>query len=118
MSEEKIQVCESQDLDEGGKGVRFFVKTPNDGEMPAFAIRIEGKVKAYLNRCSHIPVEMDWPEGQFFEDSGLYIVCATHGAMYSAEDGRCVGGPCRGQGLSALNIEETDGKVLCLAVFK
>ncbi len=118
MNDEKIQVCASEDLTEGGKGVRFLVKTPSDGELPAFAVRIEGQVKAYLNRCSHIPVEMDWPEGQFFEESGLYIVCATHGAMYSANDGRCVGGPCRGQGLNAITIEEINGKVLCSAVFK
>ena len=34
---------------------------------PAFAMRFEGKVVAYLNRCAHVPTEMDWQDGQFLD---------------------------------------------------
>ena len=60
---------------------------------------------------AHVPMEMDWQEGQFFESSGLYLMCATHGAIYEPDTGRCVGGPCRGAHLSKLDITERDGAV-------
>ena len=31
----------------------------------AFALRFDGRVVAYLNRCAHVPTEMDWQPGQF-----------------------------------------------------
>jgi nitrite reductase/ring-hydroxylating ferredoxin subunit len=31
--------------------------------MRAFALRYEGQVVAYLNRCVHVPTEMDWKHG-------------------------------------------------------
>jgi hypothetical protein len=36
----------------------------------AFAIRYKGVVYAYLNRCSHVPMEMDYQAGRFFDDTG------------------------------------------------
>ena len=70
-----------------------------------------GGLRAYLNRCAHAPVELDWPEGRFFDESGLYLVCATHGAMYRAEDGSCAGGPCHGRNLVTLEVREGAGQV-------
>ena len=61
-----------------------------------------------LNRCAHVPMELDWAEGQFFESSGLYLMCATHGAIYAPDTGKCVGGPCRGGRLRALQVDERD----------
>ena len=117
MTDNFQSVCQSVDLAEGGLGVRFEVTHPVDGQIPAFLVRVEGQVKAYLNRCSHVPVELDWQPGQFLDESGLYIVCATHGAMYLAEDGQCVGGPCRGQGLIKTDVTEKDGVIWCRTEF-
>jgi nitrite reductase/ring-hydroxylating ferredoxin subunit len=103
-------VCASGELLEGGDGVRFEVPGATEA-LQAFAVRADGVVRAYLNRCSHVPVELDWQPGRFFDDSGLYLVCATHGAMYDAVDGRCVGGPCAGRGLAALHACEQGGTV-------
>ena len=50
-------------------------------------------------------------EGEFFDLSGLYLICSTHGATYLPESGRCVAGPCSGRGLVRLRVEETDGHV-------
>jgi nitrite reductase/ring-hydroxylating ferredoxin subunit len=30
-------------------------------DEPAFVIRHRGHPHAYLNRCAHVPMEMDWP---------------------------------------------------------
>ena len=103
-------VCPSAELSEGGDGVRFEVPGATE-PTAAFAVRAGGVARAYLNRCSHVAVELDWQPGRFFDDSGLYLVCATHGAMYLAVDGRCMGGPCRGRGLVALRTHERGGTV-------
>jgi hypothetical protein len=56
-------------------------------------------------------VELDWQPNEFFDDSKLYLICATHGALYSPADGRCLGGRCNGRGLTPLPIEERDGAI-------
>lgn len=105
MAAAKRLICASEDLPERGKGFRFQVQTET-GEKPAFAVRYRGRAHAYLNRCAHVHVELDWNGGGFFDISGLYLVCSTHGAAYRPETGECVGGPCRGQRLTKLEIEE------------
>jgi nitrite reductase/ring-hydroxylating ferredoxin subunit len=85
-----------------------------DGEQPAFAVRYNGTVYAYVNRCAHVPVEMDYEHGAFFDYSKLYLICATHGAMYLPHTGVCVMGPCKGKRLKAVAVVERDGQVLLL----
>ena len=77
----------------------------------AFALRYEGRVIAYLNRCVHVPAEMDWQPGEFLDSSKEYILCATHGAAYEPQTGRCVGGPCGRGRLTPIDIVERDGEV-------
>ncbi len=103
-------ICDSAALVDGGKGVRFLL-TRYGRDLAAFAVRYDGTVYAYLNNCAHIPIELDWIEGEFFDASGLYLICSTHGATYEPESGRCVWGPCKGQRLTALHVEEHNGKV-------
>ncbi len=111
-----LDVCAARELADGGDGVRFDWPDAARGgaPLPAFAVRHHGRVFAYLNRCAHVPVELDWLPGKFFDDSGLYLICATHGATYEPASGRCVGGPCRGASLIALRCEEHDGRVRVL----
>lgn len=113
MARNKRLICDADALTEGGRGVRFTVQRHGRDE-PAFAVRYDGAVRAFLNRCGHVPVELDWAEGEFFDLSGLYLICSTHGAMYRPDSGRCVGGPCGGRGLVPLGVEETDGKVFLI----
>lgn len=97
-------------LAEGGRGVRFEVFRGELAE-PAFAIRFRGKVFAYCNRCAHVPVELDWNAGEFFDTQRLYLICSTHGALYDPETGECLGGRCNGRGLEALHVSEQDGNI-------
>jgi nitrite reductase/ring-hydroxylating ferredoxin subunit len=68
-------------------------------------------VVAYLNRCVHVPAEMDWQPGEFLDSDKRFILCSTHGAAYEPTDGRCVGGPCGRGRLTALQVLERDGQV-------
>lgn len=103
-------VCPSSALEAGGLGARFAVM--HRGEVAAaFAVRFSGRIHGYLNRCAHVPIEMDWQPGRFFDVSGLYLVCATHGALYAPESGACLGGRCNGKGLTAIPLIERDGGI-------
>ncbi len=102
-------ICAGNALVDSGDGVRFEVT--QDGEsVPAFAVRYDGQVHAYLNRCAHMPMELDWKPGRFFDAEGLLLVCSTHGAIYAPDTGACLGGPCTGA-LTRLDVEERDGAV-------
>ena len=104
---EAVRVCASEALVDGGAGVRVAARDAGQDAV-VFFVRYDGAVYGYLNRCAHVPMELDWVEGQFFESSGLYLMCATHGAIYAPDSGRCVGGPCRGGRLRPVTVEERD----------
>jgi nitrite reductase/ring-hydroxylating ferredoxin subunit len=110
MGPAKRLICDGVQVEEGRKGVRFTVQRHGETQ-PAFVIRYEGAVHAYVNQCAHVPVELDWMEGEFFDLTGLYLICSTHGATYLPDTGRCIAGPCSGRKLVRLQVEECDGKV-------
>ncbi|NJD36210.1 MAG: Rieske 2Fe-2S domain-containing protein [Betaproteobacteria bacterium] len=107
------RIFASGELTEGGPGQRFTI-TRRGIDEAAFAVRFRGEVHAYLNRCGHVPVELDWQQGEFFDSSGLYLICATHGALYAPESGRCLGGRCNGKGLVKVSVTENDGWVILI----
>jgi nitrite reductase/ring-hydroxylating ferredoxin subunit len=100
----------SSQLSEGGDGLRFDVARPG-GDVPAFAVRYGGRVCAFLNRCAHVPIELDWQPGRFFDLSGHYLICSMHGAHYEPHSGRCVMGPCKGRKLAPVEVIERDGNI-------
>ncbi|MDA8108158.1 MAG: Rieske 2Fe-2S domain-containing protein [Betaproteobacteria bacterium] len=110
MARRKRLICASAALAEGGRGVRFEVEWRGE-RLPAFAVRHAGHVRAYLNRCAHLPMELDWQAGEFFDFQKRHLICSTHGATYDAATGRCLGGPCSGTPLVRLEAEERGGKV-------
>jgi len=110
MADAKRLICPSNDLADGGDGVRFEVEVEGKPQ-PAFAVRYGGRVYAYLNRCAHMPMELDWKPGKFFDVWGLHLICSTHGATYAPDTGRCVRGPCFEEGLVPVPVEERDGRV-------
>jgi len=106
---DRIVLCPSADLVDGGLAVSFDVNYQGLNSW-AFAIRFDGQVHAYLNRCAHVAMEMDFQPNRFFDTSGRWLICATHGALYQPETGRCMSGPCR-RGLVKIALTEKDGFV-------
>ncbi|MDY7563376.1 Rieske (2Fe-2S) protein [Pseudomonas sp. 10B1] len=74
--------------------------------LELLAIRREGQVFVYHNRCPHRGVPLEWQADQFLDPSASLIQCATHGALFLIESGECVAGPCAGQSLRAIPCRE------------
>jgi nitrite reductase/ring-hydroxylating ferredoxin subunit len=110
VAERERLICESAALVESGRGVRFEVEYFGE-PAGAFVVRKNGTVHGYLNRCAHVAMELDWQEGVFFDADGRDLLCSTHGAVYEAASGRCLGGPCNGSPLVKLRLEERNGLV-------
>jgi nitrite reductase/ring-hydroxylating ferredoxin subunit len=109
MPQATIALCNATDLLEGGNAVPFDVVFAGQ-TCRAFAVRFEGRPHAYLNRCAHVAMELDFQPNRFFDDTGRWLLCATHGAAYAPDTGDCAGGPCRG-GLVKIDLSESGGVV-------
>ena len=105
-----LPLCASAELEEAGKACVFDVMLWRRPAR-AFALRFEGRVVAYLNRCAHVPTEMDSQPGEFLDADRRFILCSMHGAVYEPTSGRCIAGPCAGQRLMAVDVVERGGQV-------
>ena len=110
MADRERLICATNAVQEQSIGVRFEVD--HAGVLqPAFVVRFEGRPRAFLNQCGHVAVELDWQEGEFFDDTRLYLICSTHGALYDPVNGRCISGRCAGRGLVPLAVSEHNGHI-------
>jgi nitrite reductase/ring-hydroxylating ferredoxin subunit len=88
-----------------------FVLDCDGREIEGFVLNVGGAFHAYVNRCRHVPMGLDWVENQFFTEDGQFIQCATHGAYYVPDTGECIAGPPCGKSLVRVPIE-IDGDVI------
>ena len=63
-----------------------------------------GVVRAYLNRCQHLPIPLDGGSRRYLTDDRRMLMCGTHGALFRLTDGYCTEGPCEGDSLLTLPI--------------
>ena len=112
MAKTELVVCRVDELAEGGLAIKFEIPlSAPPRQTSCFAIKYDGAVYAYVNSCPHRGTELDWQPGEVFEESGLYLMCATHGALFAPDSGLCVGGPCQGERLRSLLIEVVGNEV-------
>jgi len=64
-----IPLCNGHDLQDGGEAVPFDVVYAGQ-TCRAFAIRFRGVAYAYLNRCAHVAMEMDYQPNRFLTIPG------------------------------------------------
>lgn len=101
-------ICASAQLVERGDGIRFELEL-NGATVPGFVVRHDDVPRAFVNRCAHVAMELDWNAGKFFDRERTWLICSTHAAHYDPVGGACRGGPCRGRGLEPLPVIERDG---------
>ena len=104
------RLCASADIAERGRAWVWDVLEYGH-PVRAFALRFDGQLRAYLNRCVHVAAEMDWQPGEFFDADRRWILCSIHGASYEPASGRCAGGPCGRGRLTPLAVQEQGGQV-------
>ncbi len=110
MADAALPLCAATELPERGRAIVWDVLLYRQPAR-AFALRFEGRVVGYINRCAHVPTELDWQPGEFLDNDRRWILCTIHGAAYEPADGRCVGGPCGRGRLLPVATEERDGQV-------
>ena len=81
-------------------------------DFEAMLVNYQGRYFAYVNRCPHVGINLDWVDNQFFTVDGRYLMCANHGAVFEPPTGECVWGPCVGASLQSLPLEVIGEKIL------
>jgi nitrite reductase/ring-hydroxylating ferredoxin subunit len=96
-----------------GQTTKFILRC-HGAEEECFLVNHRGRLYAYVNRCCHVPMTLDWIDNQFLTDDKCYIQCATHGACYLPETGECVGGPPLGKFLAPVPLVIRGQEVIAL----
>jgi len=102
-------LCLTTDLD--NTRAKSLTIEINGQQVDIFLARNKRGIYAYLDVCPHAGTPLEWQADRFFEETGTYLMCATHGAHFQVHDGRCVAGPCLGDALTPLPIRVKDEKI-------
>lgn len=104
-----IRLCPLDDLVVGG--TRNFVLQMRSGRFHGFVVRRGETVHGYLDRCPHAGLPLAQELDRYLTPDGMMIACSWHGALFSIDEGRCVGGPCIGRSLTTWPVVIDQGWV-------
>jgi nitrite reductase/ring-hydroxylating ferredoxin subunit len=88
-----------------------FILSNGKYDVEAMLLNYQGDLYAYVNRCPHIGISLDWVDNQFFTIDGRYLICANHGATFEPATGNCIWGPCVGAALQSVRLEIEGQKI-------
>jgi nitrite reductase/ring-hydroxylating ferredoxin subunit len=111
----RYRVARTQDI-APGESLKFMLPIRGADEE-CFVINFLSEFHAYVNRCRHVPMAMDWVDNQFFAEEGRYLLCQTHNAYYEPGSGECIAGPesACGKLLYRVPLEIEDGTIYARA---
>ncbi|HYC04058.1 MAG TPA: Rieske 2Fe-2S domain-containing protein [Azospirillaceae bacterium] len=66
---------------------------------------------AYLNNCPHMDARLDGGRGQVRRKRD-HLFCIHHSATFEVGTGKCIWGPCAGEGLEPVAVRVEDGWVV------
>lgn len=99
-------LCSTSDIPDPGS--KAFQLKHNRNTLDIFVVHKDGEFHAFINRCPHTGVNLEWLEDQFLDRDQTYIQCSTHDALFEIDTGYCIHGPCAGDKLSPVNIQVVD----------
>ena len=107
----RYTVARTADL-KPGESLKFLIPI-HGADEECFLINFDGTFHAYVNRCRHVPMALDWVDNQFFAEEGRYVMCQTHNAYYEPATGECIAGPFEtcGKLLYRVPLEIADGTI-------
>jgi nitrite reductase/ring-hydroxylating ferredoxin subunit len=94
---------------------RNYVLQMRAGRFHGFIVRRGDAVFGYVDRCPHAGVPLAQVLDNYLTPGGDHIVCSWHGALFTIDDGLCVGGPCVGQRLTPWPVVVDMGEVVTTA---
>ncbi len=80
-----------------------------DGRQ-AILVQSSAGLRGYVNSCPHVGVPLDWGDGRCLVEPDR-LMCSMHGAVFAADDGRCLGGPCFGDQLEPLPLRVVGDRI-------
>jgi len=96
-------LCSLSELElTGSKG---FAVGEGDWPLRGFLVKTSKGVAAYVNYCPHAGHPLNFKADRFLTPDRNLILCASHGALFTRDEGRCIAGPCPGQSLTPVPIE-------------
>lgn len=95
-------LCTLQDLD--ATGAKEIMLERDGGRYPVFVVRYAERIFGYVNSCPHARMPLNWREDAFFDVTGTFLFCTSHGAQFDPVTGACIRGPCKGQRLTAFPV--------------
>jgi nitrite reductase/ring-hydroxylating ferredoxin subunit len=105
---EAAPLCLLADIPDGNA---IEVEALVNGELESLMVYRHGdEARVYFNVCPHAGRRLDYVPGKFLVRNGQ-IICAAHGATFTAESGDCTAGPCRGDRLRPVPVVVVDGAV-------
>jgi len=93
-------------------GCREFRLGSGQWPLTGFMVRVGEDVHAYVNRCAHQSLPLNYLPDRFLTHDGSMILCTAHGAIFEKSTGYCVSGPCAGRSLVRVPVRVVDDLVL------
>jgi len=86
-------------------GSKGFTIGEGDWPLRGFIVKGTRGVAAYINTCPHAGHPLNFRPDRFLTSDRSLILCASHGAVFTSDEGLCVAGPCPGQSLTPVPLE-------------
>ena len=86
-------------------GSKGFAVGEGDWPLRSFLVKTAKGVAAYVNYCPHAGHPLNFKADKFLTPDRNLILCASHGALFTRDEGKCIAGPCPGQSLTPVPVE-------------
>ena len=91
---------------------RNFVLEIKGQRFHGFIVRSGNTVSGYVDLCPHMGLPLAQKLDDYMTPTGDYIACSWHGALFTRDTGKCIGGPCMGQSLTPWPVSVVDGSII------
>ena len=86
-------------------GSRGFSVGEGDWPLRGFVVKTVDGIAAYVNYCPHAGHPLNFRPDKFLTSDRALILCGSHGALFTRDEGLCIAGPCPGQRLTKIPVE-------------